>query len=72
MEECDFNNTTSLPLNQPRMPTSTFSVFIFQDWPDGQCIDILRNLVPALKNGAKFLINDIVLPEPNTFLSHLE
>jgi hypothetical protein len=43
-----------------------FFRFIFHDWPDKECIDILRNTIPALKKGAKILICDILLPEPNT------
>ena len=49
-----------------------FLRFILHDWPDEECISILRNLVPALKNGAKILINEMVLPEPNTVLNHIE
>lgn len=49
-----------------------FFRLIFHDWADEQCIDILRNLVPALKNGAKILINEIVLPEPNTIPTNAE
>ena len=40
--------------------------WIFHNWSDGYCIKILRNLVPALKNGAMIVINDNVLPEPGT------
>ena len=39
---------------------------IIHNWPDLYCIKILRNLVPALKNGARVLINDGVAPEPGT------
>lgn len=41
-----------------------FFRWIFHNWSDKYCIQILRNLVPALKKGAKILINDNVLPEP--------
>jgi hypothetical protein len=37
---------------------------IFHDWGDKCCIDILKNLIPALKPGARVLINDHVTPEP--------
>lgn len=38
--------------------------WILHDWSDLYCIKILRNLIPALKNGAKVVINDICIPEP--------
>jgi hypothetical protein len=37
--------------------------FILHNWSDSYCIDILRRLVPALKDGARVLVNDIVLPD---------
>lgn len=40
--------------------------WIFHNWSDGYCIKILRNLIPALKNGAIIVINDNCLPEPGT------
>ncbi|ERF73025.1 hypothetical protein EPUS_07119 [Endocarpon pusillum Z07020] len=49
-----------------------FFRLIFHDWPDQECIEILRNLVPALKSGASILICDSVLPEPNTVPNRLE
>ena len=45
---------------------------IFHDWSDKYCARILRNLIPALKPGAKVLINDFCLPEPNTTPRHVE
>ena len=39
---------------------------IFHNWPDSYCVQILRNLVPALQPGARIVINDNVMPEPNT------
>jgi hypothetical protein len=39
---------------------------IFHNWPDLYCIKILRGLIPALKPGAKVLINDGTAPEPGT------
>lgn len=38
--------------------------WIFHNWSDKYCVRILRNLVPALKHGAKVVINDVVLPKP--------
>ena len=40
--------------------------YIFHNWPDAYAIKILRQLIPALKPGALVLINDHLLPEPNT------
>jgi hypothetical protein len=40
--------------------------WIFHNWSDVYAIKILQNLVPALKPGAKILINDGILPEPGT------
>lgn len=37
---------------------------IFHNWPKRHCIQFLKNLVPALKPGAKILTNEIVLPKP--------
>jgi hypothetical protein len=45
--------------------------WVFHDWPDAYVVKILRQLIPALKPGAKVLINDTILPEPNT-LSELQ
>jgi len=49
-----------------------FFRLIFHDWPDEQCIQILRNLVPALKSGARILICDQLIPEPGTVPTRLE
>ena len=38
---------------------------IFHNWSDSYCLKILRNLIPGLKPGAKIVINDQLLPEPN-------
>lgn len=38
--------------------------WIFHNWSDKYSIKILRNLIPALKPGAKVVINDNVLPQP--------
>lgn len=40
--------------------------WIFHNWSDKYCVIILRNLIPALKPGARIVINDGLLPEPNT------
>ncbi|KAI9646018.1 hypothetical protein NHQ30_005456 [Ciborinia camelliae] len=41
-----------------------FFRWIFHNWSDKYCIQILRNHIPALKNGSRIVINDNVLPEP--------
>lgn len=41
---------------------------IFHNWGDKYCIRILHNLIPALKKGAKIVINDHVVP-PSGVLS---
>jgi hypothetical protein len=40
--------------------------WIFHNWDDEKSISILRNLIPALKKGAKILINDGCLPVSGT------
>ncbi|KAK8062515.1 hypothetical protein PG997_014612 [Apiospora hydei] len=46
-------------------PVKEADVYIFRtvlhDWPDSYAIKILRNQVPAMKPGARILINDICL-----------
>ncbi|KAK7536907.1 S-adenosyl-L-methionine-dependent methyltransferase [Phyllosticta citribraziliensis] len=36
---------------------------IFHDWGDEYCIRILRSLIPAMKEGARVVINEWVIPE---------
>ena len=43
-----------------------FFRWVFHGWSDKYCLLILRNLIPALKDGARIVINDFCLPEPNT------
>lgn len=47
-------------------PTSA-DVYVFRhilhDWSDADCLRILHALVPALKDGAKVLISEGVVPE---------
>ncbi|KAI1320990.1 S-adenosyl-L-methionine-dependent methyltransferase [Xylariaceae sp. FL0255] len=38
--------------------------WILHDWSDKYCVKILRALVPAMKRGAKIIVNDICIPEP--------
>lgn len=39
---------------------------IFHNWPDKYCVQILRNLIPALKKGARVIIQDPHTPDPLT------
>ncbi|KAI1181598.1 S-adenosyl-L-methionine-dependent methyltransferase [Nemania serpens] len=41
-----------------------FFRWILHNWSDKYSIEILRKQIPALKPGAKIVINDYVLPEP--------
>jgi demethylsterigmatocystin 6-O-methyltransferase len=36
---------------------------VVHDWSEDKCVEILRNLIPALGRGSKILIDDLVLPE---------
>lgn len=41
---------------------------VLHDWPDEKCIEILKNIVPAMKPGySKILINENVIPETNAY-----
>ncbi|KAK7555287.1 S-adenosyl-L-methionine-dependent methyltransferase [Phyllosticta citricarpa] len=43
-----------------------FFRWIFHNWSDKYCVQILKNLIPALKPGARVLINENMLPKPGT------
>lgn len=45
---------------------------VFHNWSDKYSVKILQNLIPALKPGAKVLVNDLVMPEPNTLVPTVE
>ncbi|MCJ1277463.1 hypothetical protein MMC21_005276 [Puttea exsequens] len=51
-------------------PVHGASLYLFRsvllNWPDAHCIRFLRALIPALTPGARILINEGVLPEPET------
>lgn len=49
-----------------------FFRMIFHDWSDKYCVRILKNLIPALKDGAKLLINDFCLPDPGAISQYQE
>jgi len=46
--------------------------WILHDWSDKYAVEILRALIPALKNGSKVLINEFVVPEPGTVPPYVE
>jgi hypothetical protein len=48
-----------------------FFRWIFHNWPD-YGIRILRNLILALKAGARIVVNDNVLPQPGTLANWKE
>lgn len=43
-----------------------FFRWIFHNWSDKYSIQILKNLIPALKPGARILINENMLPKPGS------
>ncbi|MCJ1432481.1 hypothetical protein MMC27_001838 [Xylographa pallens] len=49
-----------------------FFRWIFHNWPDQYCLKILKNLVPALKEGARIVVNEWCLPEPNSVSNRLD
>ena len=40
--------------------------FILHVYPDPSAISILKNIVPALDHGARIVVMDGIIPEPNT------
>lgn len=59
-----FRNMTFTP--QPTSADIYLLRFILHDHHDAISLQIVKNLVPAMKNGARLVINDGVLAEPNT------
>lgn len=49
---------------QPNVADAYLFRQIFHNWGDAQCIQILRALIPALRGGAKVIVNDLILPPP--------
>lgn len=41
-----------------------FLRWILHNWPDDSCIRILRALIPALKDGARIIISECIVPPP--------
>ena len=45
---------------------------IFHNWPRSYCVQILRNQIPTLRDGARLVINEGLLPKPKSLPHHLE
>lgn len=45
---------------------------ILHDWSDKYARMIIKNLIPALKSGARIIVNDMCLPEPGHLSKHHE
>ena len=45
---------------------------VFHNWPDASCIKILRNHIPALRSGAKIIVQNPFMHEPGTLPLYLE
>ena len=45
---------------------------VFHNWSDKYCIKMLRALIPALKKGARVVLNDSVLGDPGTMPAPIE
>lgn len=57
---------------QPVVADVYFLRWILHNWPDKYCIKILQNLIPALKSGARILIQEMCMPEPGSVVSWRE
>ncbi|KAL8950913.1 MAG: hypothetical protein Q9222_003079 [Ikaeria aurantiellina] len=58
----------------PQILTADVYLFrwVFHDWPDKYVIDILRQTIPALKKGAKIIVNESLCPEPGSLPLSME
>ena len=45
---------------------------VFHNWSDGHTVQALKALVPALKPGARVVVNDYFMPEPGTMTASKE
>jgi 6-hydroxytryprostatin B O-methyltransferase len=65
----DFKNRISFQAHDifTLQPIKGASVYLFKhilhNWPDGKCIEILRNVVPAMEKGSKIVVMEGVMPE---------
>ncbi|KAK2874920.1 hypothetical protein FQN49_001941 [Arthroderma sp. PD_2] len=57
---------------QPTTADAYFLRLILHDWSDNDAQRILKGLTPALRPGARLLIMDTIIPEPNTVPFYLE
>ncbi|KAI0149010.1 O-methyltransferase-domain-containing protein [Pestalotiopsis sp. NC0098] len=57
-------------------PVQNAGVYLFRwilhNWSDKYCVRILRNLIPALKEGARIVVVDNVAPEPRSISNWAE
>jgi hypothetical protein len=49
-----------------------FFRWIFHNWPEKYCLRIIQNLLPALKRGTRIIINEWLLPEPNSVPNRID
>lgn len=49
---------------QPVEADVYFFRHVLHDWPDAECVKIIQSLLPALKDGARVLVSEGVMPEP--------
>ena len=45
---------------------------IFHNWSDAHVVKILQATIPALKNGAKIVVNDYLIPEAKSMVPNKE
>uniref|UniRef100_A0A8H7K376 O-methyltransferase domain-containing protein n=1 Tax=Bionectria ochroleuca TaxID=29856 RepID=A0A8H7K376_BIOOC len=68
----DLRDRVQLRVHDPFAPQSCVAAdvyslrWMFHNWSDKYCIKILQALVPALKPGAKVLVQETLMPEPGT------
>lgn len=55
---------TTLTISLLEGAAAYFFKWIFHDWPDARCLNILSNLAPAMRGHAsKLLVCDLVIPD---------
>ena len=51
---------------QPQVEADVFFFArVLHDWGDEKCMEIIANVVPAMKKGARLMVNDTILSLPN-------
>ena len=58
--------------SQPVIADIYFFRWIFHDWSDKYCLQILQSLVPAMRPGSRVLINEFCIPEPGMISAYRE